>query len=339
MVEAVQAGGSIWDDGSIVVVGVGALGSLVAARLALAGADVTVLGRPSAHLARVREWGLTLVEADGRARLVPLQITDDPAVAWGAGLAVVAVKTWATAAALPPLRAHLPPTAAVLTLQNGLGNAAAIRAALGDARRPVLVGVTTQAALREAPGRVRDTGPGETVLGPDGSGTKGDQTDGAAERVARRLTAAGWPTVAVTDIGPHLWRKLAVNAAINPLTALAGVPNRAVADDPDLRAAAATLAGEVATVAAGLGLDLGDVAAEMDRVARATGANRSSMLRDLEAGGSTEVDAINGAVVAEAVRLGLAAPANRLVAALVRARAGAARPDDVRNLAPGVPRW
>jgi hypothetical protein len=125
--------------------------------------------------------------------LVPLRVTDEPAVTRGADLAVVAVKTWATAAALPPLRAHLPPTAALLTLQNGLGNAAAIRAALDDAHRPVLVGVTSQVALREAPGRVRDTGPGETVLGLDRGGTSRARPSASTRVSPRSRTRARWP--------------------------------------------------------------------------------------------------------------------------------------------------
>jgi 2-dehydropantoate 2-reductase len=126
----------------------------------------------------------------------------------------------------------------------------------------------------------------------------------------------------VDDIHRWVWRKLAVNAAINPLTALAGVENSAIANDPALRQAAAVLASEVVTVAQAhkVAIDKNEILAAVDEVARATGTNRSSMLVDLEQGERTEIDAINGAVISEATRVGVRVPANQLVTALVRAR-------------------
>src|SRR5690348_7336128 len=106
------------------------MGSLLAARLTAAGAEVTVLGRPSTHLNLIHDPGLTLIELDGSSRRIPVAATDNPAVTRDADLVVVVVKTWATGAAVGPLRDLLPPSAVVLTLQNGLGNAATIRHAL-----------------------------------------------------------------------------------------------------------------------------------------------------------------------------------------------------------------
>jgi 2-dehydropantoate 2-reductase len=232
----------------------------------------------------------------------------------GADLLVLVVKSWATAEALAPLRAELPADVTILTLQNGLGNAQAIGQAVGEGP-VILTGVTTQAALRERPGFVRHTGSGLTAIGREGS-----DGDAAASTVAAFLTACGWPAKAVVDIDRWVWRKLAINAAINPLTALAGVPNRDIAEEPDLAAAAAGLAEEVAAVAAAIGLDLGDIVGAVTGVARATGANRSSMLCDLSDGVPTEIDAINGAVVAVAEAHGIPVPANRVALALVRAR-------------------
>ncbi|MDQ3044028.1 MAG: 2-dehydropantoate 2-reductase [Chloroflexota bacterium] len=296
------------------------MGSLIAARLALAGEDVVLFGRDSPHLAAVLHGGLTLVEKDGTRRSVPLRATSDPEAARGAELVIVLVKAWATAQAIAPLREAIPREARVLTLQNGLGNAAALRATLRrpDGARPaVLLGVTTQAALRESSGEVIHTGDGITAIGRRRAGP-----DSHLTAIARTLSSAGVPTVAVDDIHRWVWRKLAVNAAINPLTALAGVPNRDISTDRDLRAAAAALAREVTAVALanGINLDAQDVVAAVNDVARASGTNRSSMLHDLEAGNRTEIDAINGAVVTEAARVHVPAPLNHAVTALVRAR-------------------
>lgn len=292
------------------------MGSLVAARFALVGFDVSLLGRPSAHLSAIRDRGLILAEG-GERRTVPLTATDDPAAVSGHDLVVLLVKAWATAASVAPLAPHLSTQSTLVTLQNGLGNAAAVRSALPPDSRPnVLVGVTSQAALRAEPGVVRHTGTGPTVLGREDGAADGRLADAAGA-----FAAALPPTVAVTDIERWAWRKLAVNAALNGLTALAGVPNGGILTDPGLRAAAGDLAREVESVARGRGLELGDVVAAVEEVARATAANRSSMLIDLDAGGPTEVEAIYGAVLKAGAATGIDTPANRVVAALLRARA------------------
>jgi len=280
---------------------------------------VLLYGRPSAHLDAIREHGLTLTELDGRTLSVPIEATSDPADVAGSDVLVVLVKAWASAEAVAPLAPYLTRDAIVLTLQNGLGNAAMLRSALlHDGVRPhVWLGVTTQAAIRTAPGAITHTGDGLTAIG-----RRTTEVNARLRDLAIILSDAGWQTVAVEDIHRWVWRKLAVNAAINPLTALAGVPNAAISSDPGLKEAARVLATEVADVARarGVSLNLEQVIAAVEEVARATGVNHSSMLVDLEQGMRTEIDAINGAVVREARRHGIRVTANDLVTSLVRAR-------------------
>jgi 2-dehydropantoate 2-reductase len=307
------------------------MGTLMAARLtsAMASGDeadaaerperVILYGRPSEHLAAIQRDGVTVTERDGSAHLVPVHGTSDPAEVAGSDLVIVLVKSWATGESVRPLREHLTRDAVVLTLQNGLGNAAQLRSALlHDGVRPhVWLGVTTQAALRAAPGRVTHTGEGITVIG-----RKSSEVNTRLQQIATTLTNAGIETRAVDDIHRWVWRKLAVNAAINPVTALAGVPNRAVRENPHLQEACRLLASEAAAVASarGLALDAGQVMDAINDVAEATGENRSSMLVDIEQGMRTEIDAINGAIVKEAQRRGVEVPANQLVTSLIRAR-------------------
>ncbi len=312
------------------------MGTLMAARLSSAmqsgGSDdeaerperVTLYGRPSEHLAAIQRDGVTLTELGGRAHSVPVTATSDPADVEGSELVIVLVKSWATGDSVKPLKAHLTRDAVVLTLQNGLGNAAQLRSALlHDGVRPhVWLGVTTQAALRTAPGRVSHTGEGITVIG-----RKSSEVNPRLQQVAATMTAAGIETHAVDDIHRWVWRKLAVNAAINPVTALAGAPNRAIRENSDLQRACRLLASEAVAVAAarGLALDEQQLMNTINDVAEATGDNRSSMLVDLEHGMRTEIDAINGAIVKEAQRRGIEVPANQLVLSLVRAREGQPR--------------
>lgn len=312
------------------------MGTLMAARLSSAMAPntsdddeverperVVLYGRPSPHIEKVQRDGVVLTERDGSTNTIPVRATSEPADVEGSDVVIVLVKSWATAESVQPLKNHLTRDAVVLTLQNGLGNAAQLRSALlNDGVRPhVWLGVTTQAALRTAPGAVSHTGEGITVIG-----RKSSEVNVRLQHVARTLTSANIPTSAVDDIHRWVWRKLAINAAINPVTALVGVPNRAVRENSDLQKACRLLASEAVAVAnaRGLSLDTKQVLATVNEVAEATGDNRSSMLLDLENGMRTEIDAINGAIVKEAQRRGVSVPANQLVTSLIRAREGQA---------------
>jgi 2-dehydropantoate 2-reductase len=312
------------------------MGTLMAARLASAmqaGGDdtaerperVILYGRPSDHLAAIQRDGVVLTERDGSAHAVPVTATSDPADVEGSDLVIVLVKSWATGESVKPLKAHLTRDAVVLTLQNGLGNAAQLRSALlHDGVRPhVWLGVTTQAALRTGPGKVSHTGEGITVIG-----RKSSEVNARLQQIAATLSAAGIETHAVDDIHRWVWRKLAVNAAINPVTALAGAPNRAIRENADLQRACRLLAREAVAVAAARGLSLNEqqLMSAINDVAEATGDNHSSMLVDLEHGMRTEIDAINGAIVKEAERRGIEVPANQLVLSLIRACEGQPRP-------------
>ena len=145
----------------IAIVGAGAMGSLIAGRLAaVAGKDgsspettidsVVLYGRESDHLAAIRANGLAIVERTGTRNQIPVTATTDPAELEGSDVVLVLVKSWASAEAIAPLRSYLNRDTIVITLQNGLGNASALRSALlRDGIRPhVYLGVTTQAAMR-----------------------------------------------------------------------------------------------------------------------------------------------------------------------------------------------
>ena len=139
--------------------------------------------------------------------------------------------------------------------------------------------------------------------------------------LAELFESCGLPAELADDLDALVWGKLVVNAGINALTALLRVPNGALAATPAARDLAAEAVAEAVAVAAARGITLpyADPLAHVLAVAEATGANRSSMLQDVLRGSPSEIATINGAVVREGARLGVATPVNRLLAALVEA--------------------
>jgi 2-dehydropantoate 2-reductase len=291
---------------NVVVVGAGALGSLLGGLLAREH-DVTLVGRDP-HVARVREAGLSVVGAVS-ASVAPRATVD--ATGLSADLALVTVKAHDTGAAADALATG--DYGAVCPLGNGLTEGELA----GRLDVPVLSGVVTYGARLRDPGVVECTGVGRVVLGAREGGT-----DPRAERAGRAFRDAGVRTLVATDMPLRRWEKLAVNAGINATTALARVDNGAVVDaDAPAGRVAREAARETAAVARAEGVSLTDerAADALATVAGDTAANRSSMLEDVEAGRRTEVDAINGAVVDRAATRGIAVPTNAALAGLLRA--------------------
>ncbi len=281
----------------IAIVGAGALGLTIAARLT-ATARVAVIARDAARAARLRA-GLRVGDR--------MQTFDayGPDALPRADWVLVLVKADATehacriALALQPL--------GVLSLQNGLIDDR-LRAACAPV--PAGQGVTTMGAYREGSGadeHVVAGGEGEILLPP------------GFEAVADLFAQAGFTARVVEDIAGARMAKLLVNLAINPTTAVFGVCNGALADPP-LRAIVQALVREAWPVLHGEGLRL-DPDAAMARVfdvVRATAANRSSMLQDVRAGRPTEADAITGALLALAQRMGTHAPTHQALYTLLQ---------------------
>ena len=286
----------------VIVFGAGSLGSLAGGLLASVH-DVTLVGRDP-HVARVRRDGLRIVGAV-EDRVNPTATTTVPDEAFD--LAVVAVKAFDTDTAADALATA--DLGGALSLQNGLGNEVRLADALDC---PVLAGTCTYGARLLGHGRVECTGRGAVALGPSGGGMSP-----TADEAGDAFRAADIETTVAADMPRRLWEKLAVNAGINAVTALARVENGALVDGP-ARRPARDAAIEAARVARERGIDLSDEAAAsaVERVADATAANRSSMLQDVDAGERTEVDAINGAVVERANQ---PVPVNETLTALLRA--------------------
>lgn len=302
----------------IVVLGAGAMGGFVGARLAATGHEVTLVDTWAEHVEAISQHGLRIDGPDDTpVRYRPLASTSVPALD-DIDLVLVQVKAYDTVAALSPLAHRLPSETFVLSLQNGIGNLENMQRALPRHVR-LLLGTTSHGASVVAPGYIRHAGRGPTVIGDPGS-LVGPRWDLTAIRDA--LTMAQIETRIVENVHAAVWAKLIVNAAINPITALTGVRNGILLENADLRSLSDTVVTEALAVmdAAGVPPLVANHRAHVYEVMRLTGSGPSSMLQDIRRGRRTEIDAINGAISRLADDLGVAAPVNRWLATMVRFR-------------------
>ncbi len=285
------------------------MGCLFGARLT-PHADVTLIGRWPEQIAALRRNPLRLV-SDRGDEAIALCVTDDVETVAPVDVALIVTKSPKTAAAGEGAARILKPDGLAISLQNGVGNLEILAGLLGEDR--VALGVTTQGAAIEAPGRLRLGGSGLTVLATRPA--IAPQVNALADLFAR----AGLEIQVAEDVSALVWGKLAVNAAINPLTALLRVPNGRLLESDWARQVMRLAAQEVAAVAAALGIRLDDPAARAEDVARQTAHNRSSMLQDIQRGAHTEIDAICGAVVRAGQAAGIETPANQMLYNLIKA--------------------
>jgi 2-dehydropantoate 2-reductase len=293
-----------------VIFGTGGLATVFGARLARSGPRVTLVGSWPEALASIPRDGLTVVENQGSWSAPAEAAHIDSSLPRG-DVALVLVKSGATARVASRVKEVVSTDDVAATLQNGLGNRETLEAVL---ERKVVQGVTTVGATLLGPA-MASVFPGRVSLGLE-AGLERD-----VGLLADVFAEAEFDVDVTGDIQVLLWRKLAVNCAINPLSALLEVRNGALLDTDETRGQLVDAAREVGAVAEARGVVIGvDPAALALEVARATADNRSSMLQDMQRGVATEIDALCGAVVREGRRLGVPTPVNARLMDEVRQR-------------------
>jgi 2-dehydropantoate 2-reductase len=299
----------------IAVVGAGAMGSLFGGKLS-AVAEVTLLDPWGEHVSAMQRDGLHIVELDGSEATVPVTATTDPAAVPTVDLAIIFVKSHATRRASQWASRFLAPDGLALTLQNGVGNAETMAEVLGADR--VVAGVTSHGATLLGPAHVRHAGKGPTHIA-----TRPEIAEKLADVVAA-LEQAGFEVHPSDDLESLVWGKLIINVGINALTAILRVPNGQLVEIPAATALMAQAVAEAEAVcrAKGVTLPYDDPLGRVREVARATAANRSSMLQDVLRGVPTEIGVINEAIVREGQRVGVATPVNELISTVIRAIEG-----------------
>lgn len=296
---------------NITILGVGAMGTLFGSYLS-ASAQVTLVGSWQAQIETLQTHPLTIIQPDDRTEQKWVKITSQIDQAPPADIILILVKSYRTAQAAQLAARLLRPEGLVISLQNGLGNLDSLTSVMGSKR--VNQGVTTHGATLLAPGRLHHTGYGLTSLGISPENRVWTQ------RVVDLFNNAGLETRSSENIAGLVWGKLAINAGINPLTALLEVPNGTLASDEALRPIMIAAATEVASVAQaqGIVLPFANIAEQAVQVSLATARNRSSMLQDISRAAPTEIEAICGAVTQIGQRLNIPTPINNLLFQLVK---------------------
>jgi 2-dehydropantoate 2-reductase len=300
----------------VAVIGAGAMGGLYAAHFAEAGADVWAYDIWREHVAAISRDGLR-VQAEDKERRVAMKATSDPREPGVADVALVMVKFRQTPAAVESARPMIGPDTLVLTLQNGIGNVDAIRAVLPSNR--ILFGFTTLTSNVIAPGTIKTSyarGPGETFFWPaDG------HPDAACEGVAALLTRGRLHGQLAPDIELRIWKKLVVNCCYNPLCAMTGQTVGELIDRPEIWPVLDGITDELVAAATrkGLSIDREDAGRYLRRVGDEARGHFPSMVSDMRLRRLTEIDAINGAVLRESEKHGLAAPLNRAMVDIIHA--------------------
>ena len=296
----------------VCIVGCGAVGSLFAANLArLDDVEVWAYDAYREHVDAINANGLRLSGAGEVVGL--LRATADPAELPACDFGIVATKAMHTGAAIAAT-AHAFADGFVATVQNGIGNEEVIAEFVGK----VIRGTTFPAGKLLAPGHVQWDVKGDTTLGPF-EPAPAPFTE--IERLADACTRAGMPTTAVADARGPQWRKVIFNASTNPVGALTGLSHGRVCERPDLRRLVSGLVDEGKAVAAAQGIELdADPEDLIDHAAKPEVAyhHKASMLQDVEARRTTEIDFLNGGIVRFGREHEVPTPLNQAIWALVK---------------------
>lgn len=284
--------------------GAGAVGCYYGGMLARAGHEVTLIARPR-HVDAVLRDGLLLETKEFQER-VPVRASAAADAVRGAELVLFCVKSTDTESAGADMAPHLDPGALVLSLQNGVDNAARLQARVRPRVAPAVVYVATEMA---GAGHVRHHGRGELVVPPEV----------ASAGLGAAFDAAGVPLQTSDNVAGALWAKLILNCVYNALSAITQMPYGRLIEGEGVRNVMRDVMDECLTVARAAGVSVpGDTWDAVMRIARTMPTQYSSTAQDVARGKPSEIDHLNGFVLRQGEALGVATPVNRALHALVK---------------------
>lgn len=299
----------------IAIVGCGAMGSVYAGLFASAGHEVWAIDRWAEHIEAMKKNGLRL-EGKSGDRTVKVKATTEAKDAGTCDLVVLATKAMHVAVAAESVKALLGKDTPVLSIQNGLGGPETAAGILG--RERVMVGVVGGfGASMKGPGHAHHNGMELVRLGEFGG-----PITARLKKVEETWSGAGFKVKVFDDIDQLVWEKLICNCAYSGPCGIMEVTIKQVLDDPDLSKVSAACASEGYAVAKakGVKLDFTDPVAYVRDFGAKIPNSRPSVLLDLMAGRKSEIDVINGSIPRVGKQVGVPAPVNETITALVKAK-------------------
>ncbi|SET64367.1 ketopantoate reductase family protein [Paenibacillus sp. NFR01] len=305
------------------LIGAGAMGLLLAGKLAAAGDEVRIWCRSEAQAQQLAEQGLTVYDGDGGAarRLTGEQFRAAPAACFAdrwlaepADCLLITLKQHDFHRSLPQLLAPLKGSKPeIVCFQNGYGHLETLQSLLPEAA--IWAAVTTEAAKRKSFTEVIHAGKGEVYIGKSLNGNHGaGQVSITANSLVEALNKAGFSAFLSNEVDTMIFRKLLINAVINPLTAIWRVPNGELPMPGYRLQLMKELYEEASSIFDACGISYGaHTWDDILQVCKATADNVSSMLADVLAFRPTEVQWINGSIAAMAEKRGLKAPLHRWI--------------------------
>ena len=296
----------------IAVVGAGAMGSIFGARFAQGGHDTVLVDVATPLVERINADGVSIVRGDEETT-ARVPATSDPSSIDPVDAVVFFVKCYHTRPAAELARPLVRPDTVVASLQNGWGNGDVLAEVFPPEQ--VVVGVTYNSGTVLDVARVAHPGVGPTTMGPYADGSSA-----GAERLAQAVRDGGLEATVADPVRPEIWKKLILNAATLPTAALTGMNAGALTAHAGMRELVTDTAREATAVAQALGypIDADERVAYIHGLLERAGSTKASMLQDFEAGRRTEIDVINGAVVAAGDERSVPVPLNRTFVRLVQ---------------------
>jgi 2-dehydropantoate 2-reductase len=294
----------------VLVFGAGSVGSFVGGLLSEK-YDVTLLGRKQ-HVDAIESFGLRITGKTDK--LLHPKVCHNIDELKDPDLIILTVKAYNTETAMKEVVPIIKRDTLVMTLQNGLDNVERMRRVMKKEGR-ILAGITSHGIMRDMDGHIEHAGFGETVIGEIVPSRKKP-----AEKIVEMFNSVGIETRCTDNIVGEIWGKAVVNAGINPVTAITGLPNGYLLRVPHLTALMERTCHEAIMVARAAAIELPpyNLVEKTKDVARRTADNKSSMLQDIERGRQTEICSINGHICEIGKRHGVDTPVNGTLTALVK---------------------
>ena len=300
----------------IAVVGAGAVGSFYGAMLARAGHRVTLIGRP-AHVQAATRDGLKLdLSTSSATEIIRIEASSDLSSLGTADLVLFCVKSTDSASVALQIAPYLAPHALIMSLQNGVENAALIAQHVPHAVIPSVVYVATEIT---APGCVKHHGRGELVIGTM-QVSRLSNPQKILQEIVMLFGSAQVPVHISPNVMAELWSKLMINCAFNAISGLAQIQYGKLAALASVRSTQEALVREVIAVAHADGIHLSEAVAlqAVAQISVTMGSQKSSTAQDMARSKPSEIDHLNGFIVRRGEALGVPTPVNQALFAIVK---------------------